>query len=144
MIRLAAALVAVAGLWVTRKKATKPVAPWMWKVAIWSFPLALAANIMGWVFTEMGRQPWIVFGLMSTRDGVSPGVSGLEVLISLIAFTAIYAALAVVEVRLIVKAAKKGPDGLVEYQQQKNRFSIDGLPTGLPPDPAHESVESPE
>lgn len=41
-------------------------------------------------------------------------------------------------------ASKKGPDGLVEYQQQKNRFSIDGLPTGLPPDPAHESVESPE
>ncbi len=59
---IAAALVAVAGLWVTRKGAKKPVAPWMWKVAIWSFPLALAANIMGWVFTEMGRQPWIVFG----------------------------------------------------------------------------------
>jgi cytochrome d ubiquinol oxidase subunit I len=58
----------------------------------------------------MGRQPWIVFGLMSTRDGVSPGTSGLEVLISLISFTAIYAALAVVEVRLIVKAAQKGPD----------------------------------
>ena len=107
---IAAALVAVAGLWVTRKGAKKPVAPWMWKVAIWSFPLALVANIMGWVFTEMGRQPWIVFGLMTTQDGVSPGVSGLEVLISLIAFTAIYAALAVVEIRLIIRAAQKGPD----------------------------------
>jgi len=107
---IAAALVAVAGLWVTRKGAKKPVAPWMWKVAIWSFPLALAANIMGWVFTEMGRQPWIVFGLMTTQDGVSPGVSGFEVLISLIAFTAIYAALAVVEIRLIIRAAQKGPD----------------------------------
>lgn len=107
---IAAALVAVAGLWVTRKGAKKPVAPWMWKVAIWSFPLALAANIMGWVFTEMGRQPWIVFGLMTTQDGVSPGVSGLEVLISLIAFTAIYASLAVVEIRLIIRAAQKGPD----------------------------------
>ncbi len=107
---IAAALVAVAGLWVTRKGAKKPVAPWMWKVAIWSFPLALAANIMGWVFTEMGRQPWIVFGLMTTQDGVSPGVSGLEVLISLISFTAIYAALAVVEIRLIIRAAQKGPD----------------------------------
>lgn len=107
---IAAALVAVAGLWVTRKGAKKPVAPWMWKVAIWSFPLALAANIMGWVFTEMGRQPWIVFGLMTTQDGVSPGVSGLEVLISLISFTAIYAALAVIEIRLIIRAAQKGPD----------------------------------
>ncbi|QNA93607.1 MULTISPECIES: cytochrome ubiquinol oxidase subunit I [unclassified Microbacterium] len=107
---IAAALVAVAGLWLTRKGAKKPPAPWMWKLAIWSFPLALAANIMGWVFTEMGRQPWIVFGLMTTQDGVSPGVSGLEVLISLIAFTAIYAALAVVEIRLIIRAAQKGPD----------------------------------
>ncbi len=107
---IAAALVAVAGLWLTRKGAKKPPAQWMWKLAIWSFPLALAANIMGWVFTEMGRQPWIVFGLMTTQDGVSPGVSGLEVLISLISFTAIYAALAVVEIRLIIRAAQKGPD----------------------------------
>ena len=107
---MAAALVAVVGLWVTRKGAKNPPAPWMWKLAIWSFPLALVANIMGWVFTEMGRQPWIVFGLMTTQDGVSPGVSGVEVLISLIAFTAIYAALAVVEIRLIIRAAQKGPD----------------------------------
>jgi len=104
------ALIALVGLWVTRKNAKRPVAKWMWKIAIWSFPLSLFANIVGWVFTEMGRQPWLVFGLMSTRDGVSPGTSGLEVLISLIAFTAIYAALAVVEIRLIVKAAQKGPD----------------------------------
>lgn len=104
------AFIALVGLWVTRKGAKRPVAKWMWKIAIWSFPLALLANIVGWIFTEMGRQPWIVFGLMSTRDGVSPGTSGLEVLISLISFTAIYAALAVVEVRLIVKAAQKGPD----------------------------------
>jgi len=53
----------------------------------------------------MGRQPWIVFGLMRTEDGVSPGVTGLEVLISLIAFTLIYGVLAVVEFRLIVRAA---------------------------------------
>ena len=102
--------VAVAGLWVTRKNAKREPAAWMWKIAIWSFPLTLGANIVGWVFTEMGRQPWIVFSLMTTQDGVSPGVSGLEVLISLIAFTAIYAILAVVEVKLIVMAAQKGPD----------------------------------
>lgn len=104
------AFIALVGLWVTRKSAKKPPAKWMWKVAIWSFPLALFANIVGWVFTEMGRQPWLVFGLMSTRDGVSPGTTALEVLISLIAFTVIYAVLAVVEIRLIVKAAQKGPD----------------------------------
>lgn len=104
------AFIAVVGLWITRKGAKNPPAPWMWKIAIWSYPLALGANIVGWVFTEMGRQPWIVFSLMTTQDGVSPGVNGVDVLISLIAFTAIYAALAVVEIRLIVRAAQKGPD----------------------------------
>ncbi|WP_295012979.1 cytochrome ubiquinol oxidase subunit I [uncultured Microbacterium sp.] len=104
------ALIALVGLWITRKGAAKPPARWMWNIAIYSFPLSLGANIVGWVFTEMGRQPWIVFSLMTTKNGVSPGVSGVEVLISLIAFTAIYAALAVVEIGLIVKAAKKGPD----------------------------------
>ncbi|WP_251447836.1 cytochrome ubiquinol oxidase subunit I [Microbacterium sp. USTB-Y] len=104
------AFIALVGLWITRKNAKRQPAPWMWKLAIWSFPLSLGANIVGWVFTEMGRQPWIVFSLMTTQNGVSPGVSGVEVLISLISFTAIYAALAVVEIGLIVRAAKKGPD----------------------------------
>jgi len=101
-------LVAVGGLWVTRKG--KSPKTWIWKVAIWSFPLSLLAMSVGWVFTEMGRQPWLVFGLLKTADGVSPNVSGLEILISLIAFTLLYGALAVVEFRLILKAVQKGPD----------------------------------
>ncbi|TDL45166.1 cytochrome ubiquinol oxidase subunit I [Microbacterium oleivorans] len=107
-----ATLISVAGLWVTRRKATRPVAGWMWRVAIWSAPLPLFGSLVGWIFTEMGRQPWIVFGLMHTSDGVSPNVPAWTVLISLIAFTAIYATLAVVEFRLILKAAQKGPDPL--------------------------------
>ncbi|PZU40250.1 MAG: cytochrome ubiquinol oxidase subunit I [Microbacterium sp.] len=116
----AAALVAVAGLWVTRKKATKPVAGWMWKIAIWSAPLPLLGSLVGWVFTEMGRQPWIVFSLMLTEDGVSPNVPGWTVLISLVAFTLIYAALAVVEFGLILKAAQKGPDPLPDPNAPKD------------------------
>ncbi|MGF3057123.1 cytochrome ubiquinol oxidase subunit I [Microbacterium sp. YY-01] len=104
------AFIAVVGLWVTRRGARREPAAWMWKIAIWSYPLALGANIVGWVFTEMGRQPWIVFSLMTTQDGVSPGVEAYHVLISLVAFTAVYAALAVVEIALIVRAAQKGPD----------------------------------
>ncbi|MDX2376858.1 cytochrome ubiquinol oxidase subunit I [Microbacterium sp. LRZ72] len=106
----AAALISLAGLWITRKKATRPVRPWMWRLAIWSAPLPLLGSLVGWVFTEMGRQPWIVFSLMFTEDGVSPRVPGWTVLISLASFTLIYAALAVVEFGLIVKAAQKGPD----------------------------------
>jgi cytochrome d ubiquinol oxidase subunit I len=105
-------LVAVAGLWVTRKG--KSPKTWIWKIAIWSFPMSLLAMSVGWVFTEMGRQPWLVFGLLKTADGVSPNVSGLEILISLIAFTLLYGALAVVEFRLILKAVQKGPDDAPE------------------------------
>ncbi|WES64532.1 cytochrome ubiquinol oxidase subunit I [Microbacter sp. GSS18] len=107
-----AALIAVVGLWVTRKNAKREPAPWMWKVAIWQAPLALLGILVGWIFTEMGRQPWIVFGLMLTEDGVSPNVPGWNVLVSLVAFTLIYLILAVVEFGLIFKAVKKGPDPL--------------------------------
>ncbi|PJJ63382.1 cytochrome ubiquinol oxidase subunit I [Compostimonas suwonensis] len=101
--------VAVVGLWITRK-GRHPKNKWIWKAAIWSFPLSLLAMTVGWTFTEMGRQPWLVFSLLKTEDGVSPNVSGLEVLISLVAFTLIYGTLAVVEFRLVKRAAQKGPD----------------------------------
>ena len=109
-----AALVAVAGLWLTRRKAKRDVPAWAWRLAIWAWPASLLAILVGWIFTEMGRQPWIVFSLMLTEDGVSPSVPGWTVLISLLAFTGIYAALAVVEFGLIMKTAKKGPDPLPE------------------------------
>ncbi|MCS5499142.1 cytochrome ubiquinol oxidase subunit I [Cnuibacter physcomitrellae] len=105
---MAHVLVAVVGLWLTRK-GRMPKQRWVWRVAVWSFPLSLLAMIVGWVFTEMGRQPWIVFSLLKTEDAVSPGVTGLDVLISLIAFTLVYGSLAVVEFRLIIRAIRKGP-----------------------------------
>jgi cytochrome d ubiquinol oxidase subunit I len=113
-------LVAVVGLWFTRKGRTPPWA-WMWKVAIWAFPLSLAAMIVGWIFTEMGRQPWIVFSLMKTQDGVSPGTTGLEVLISLLAFTAVYGTLAVVEFKLIKRAAQKGPAPVEDHLDEEGK-----------------------
>ncbi|MGE3328477.1 MAG: cytochrome ubiquinol oxidase subunit I, partial [Acidimicrobiia bacterium] len=59
-------------------------------------------------FTEMGRQPWIVFGLMPTSAGVSPGTTLTEVLISLIGFTLVYGFLAIIEVRLLLKTIHGG------------------------------------
>ena len=69
------------------------------------------ANSFGWIFTEMGRQPWVVFGLMTTANAVSPGVSVGEVLTSLVTLTLLYAVLAVVEVGLMlqVRRAGRGP-----------------------------------
>ncbi|MCS4276015.1 cytochrome ubiquinol oxidase subunit I [Mycetocola lacteus] len=100
-------IVAAVGLFVTRKGRSPK--RWVWRVAIWSFPASLLAMSIGWVFTEMGRQPWIVFGLLKTKDAVSPELTGFQVLLSLIGFTIVYGALAVVEFGLIRKAAIAGP-----------------------------------
>ena len=76
--------------------------------------LAVLASSAGWIFTEIGRQPWIVFGLMGTAAGVSPGVPATTVLLSLIVFTLVYATLAVIEVGLLVRAIRIGPPERVE------------------------------
>ena len=122
-----AALISAVGLWVTRKKMELP--KWMWKVAIWSAPLPMLASLVGWVFTEMGRQPWIVFGMMTTEQGVSPGVPGWVVLTSLIVFTIVYGALAVVEFKLIVNAAKAGPPEITMSDDDDTEPSQDHLAT---------------
>jgi cytochrome d ubiquinol oxidase subunit I len=113
---LVAMLVAVVGLVVTCKGRTQ-LPKWVWNTAIWATPLALLAISVGWTFTEMGRQPWIVFSLMKTADGVSPGVTGLDVLISIVVFTLIYGVLAVVEFGILRKAVAAGPDVLVAQDE---------------------------
>ncbi|MGC5409941.1 cytochrome ubiquinol oxidase subunit I, partial [Streptomyces sp. DT225] len=85
-----------------------------WIVALWTLLFPLIANSWGWIFTEMGRQPWVVYGVLRTRDAVSPGVSQGEVLTSLIVFTVLYAVLAVIEVRLLLKYIKAGPPELTD------------------------------
>lgn len=73
--------------------------------------LPLLANSFGWIFTEMGRQPWIVNGVLPTAAAVSPTVSTFSVILSMVLYTAIYAAGAVVEVSLLLKYIKLGlPD----------------------------------
>ncbi|WP_218105243.1 cytochrome ubiquinol oxidase subunit I [Micromonospora rhizosphaerae] len=107
---LTAAAIALLVLWAQRKGRT-PTSRWLLRAGLVMPVLPLLANSFGWIFTEMGRQPWIVFGEMLTRNGVSRSVSLTEVLTSFTAFTLIYAALAVVEFRLLVRYAKAGvPD----------------------------------
>jgi len=70
--------------------------------------LPLLANSLGWIVAEMGRQPWVVYGLMLTRDGISPNVSAGSMLLTTIVFTIIYGLLAAVAVYLVHKFAKPG------------------------------------
>ncbi len=119
-----AMLIAVVGLWLTRK-GNIDLKKWQWNTAIWMSPMPLLAIAIGWMFTEMGRQPWIVFKLMKTADGVSPGVSASDVLISLIVFTLLYGVLAVVEFKLLMKAVKQGPnDDLIAENKDADKLSV--------------------
>jgi cytochrome d ubiquinol oxidase subunit I len=104
---LLAGLIALLGLWWTRRGRI-PERRWFWRVCTWSIALPILASSFGWIFTEMGRQPWAVYGVLTTRQGVSL-VSAGEVLTSLIVLTALYGVLAVVEVGLMLKYAKAGP-----------------------------------
>jgi len=84
-------------------------AKWM-KWVPWVLVLPYLANASGWILTEMGRQPWIVYGLLKVQDAVSPNLTPVDLLISLIGYTAVYGSLAVAMVYLMKKYAIAGPD----------------------------------
>jgi cytochrome d ubiquinol oxidase subunit I len=87
---------------------------WFLKLALWGIALPFLANSLGWIFTEMGRQPWAVYGVLKTAGASSPTVGSGLVWTSMIGFTILYGVLAVVEVYLMAKYAKAGPDEAVE------------------------------
>jgi cytochrome d ubiquinol oxidase subunit I len=110
-IGMLAAVAAVWVLWRMRREGTIPMKRWVPIMAILLPFTGVLGNSFGWIFTEMGRQPWVVFGLMPTAAGVSPGVSAGEVWLTMIGFTLVYGLLAVVEVRLLISTIKTGlPD----------------------------------
>jgi cytochrome d ubiquinol oxidase subunit I len=75
-----------------------------------ALPLPYVAAQLGWLLAEVGRQPWIVYGVLRTSDGVSKSISVPQVLASLTGFTLLYGFLAVVDIYLLMKFARKGPD----------------------------------
>ncbi len=117
--------VAIAGLWFTRG-GRLPEKRWVWRLAMLSLTLPFVGNSAGWIFTEMGRQPWTVFGLFKTEDSVSPTLSTGAALTSVILLTTVYGILAIIEGRLMVKYIKLGP-----ITEEEALASIDKAP---PPD----------
>ena len=118
-----AGLFALFALYATRKKRI-PTSTWFLRGAIAMPFLPLIGIGIGWIFTEMARQPWVVFGLMRTQDGVSPTVSAGEVLTSLVVFTILYAFLAVIEFGLLTNAIKVGPPDHVAITENVNEDNV--------------------
>ncbi|MEJ5223936.1 MAG: cytochrome ubiquinol oxidase subunit I, partial [Anaerolineales bacterium] len=71
----------------------------------YTIPMPFIAGVAGWVTTEMGRQPWVVQGLLRTEQAISPNLTAPDVAISLVGFTAIYAILTWVMIRLMMRFA---------------------------------------
>ncbi|WP_298439714.1 cytochrome ubiquinol oxidase subunit I [Geobacter sp.] len=84
--------------------------PLFLKVLVYAIPLPYIANQLGWVVAEVGRQPWIVYGVLKTSDAVSRSVTTAQVVGSLAGFTLLYGFLGVVDIYLLIKYARKGPD----------------------------------
>ncbi|MEI3610277.1 cytochrome ubiquinol oxidase subunit I [Pseudogracilibacillus sp. SO10305] len=77
------------------------------KLITYGMALPFIANTAGWILTEIGRQPWVVYGIMRTEDAVSPSVSAGEMLFSLLTFVTLYTILAIITIYLFVRHIKK-------------------------------------
>jgi cytochrome d ubiquinol oxidase subunit I len=121
----AAALAALGALWLTRR-GRFPKGKWFPRVALLAIATPYLANACGWIFTEMGRQPFVVApnptGIdgvwMFTAQAVSPGVTVGEALTSVIALTAVYAVLAVIEIYLMAKYVRSGVPAVMPTEDE--------------------------
>ncbi|MBT0727700.1 cytochrome ubiquinol oxidase subunit I [Rosenbergiella australiborealis] len=100
-------LLGVTSLWLRYKKRLYDSRPFLWFTLLMG-PSGLLAMVAGWFTTEIGRQPWVVYGVLRTRDAVSPH-SALQMTFSLIAFIVIYASVFGIGYVYLIRLIKKGP-----------------------------------
>jgi cytochrome d ubiquinol oxidase subunit I len=106
------------GLWLMYRRRVDS-SKWFLRLAVPALLLPFVANATGWIFTEVGRQPWVVYGLLKTAKGVSPVGTGY-VVTTLVGFTAIYTLLAIIDFGLMARYAKLDPDAVDEHGQPRS------------------------
>lgn len=102
-------LLSIVGIYLWRKRKIEHSSLFL-KLLIPAISFPFLANTFGWIMTEIGRQPWTVFGLMTTADAISPNVSAGMILFSMIMYLLIFTILLVVMVYLMIREIKKGPE----------------------------------
>ena len=83
--------------------------PWLLRIAVLAIPLPWVAAEMGWIVAEFGRQPWIIEGVLPTAAAVS-NLGATSLLITIAGFVTIYTILFVIEMGLMLRAIRKGPE----------------------------------
>ncbi|MFJ8262548.1 cytochrome ubiquinol oxidase subunit I [Rummeliibacillus sp. NPDC094406] len=106
-------LLSLLGLWFANR-GTIANQKWFLRLMIGAIAVPFIANTTGWIMTEIGRQPWTVFGYYTTAQSVSPNVSKGQLLFSTISFSSAYVILAVVMIMMVVRVAKQGPDAILK------------------------------
>lgn len=96
-------------IWAFMQRKKENIDPRLLGVLPWAIPLPYVVIALGWTVAEIGRQPWIVFNLMRTKDAVSP-VDPTNILISLVAFCVVYTLLGILDIYLLAKYSRKGPE----------------------------------
>lgn len=111
MVAIGMALIAlsVAGLWYWRRGALFETR-WLLHLFVWAVALPQIANQAGWFAAEMGRQPWVVYGLLRTSDALSRAVSAQHILFSLVLFSLAYVVLLVLFLYLLTRKIQHGPE----------------------------------
>jgi cytochrome d ubiquinol oxidase subunit I len=102
-------LIPLAGLWLVRKGPLER-RRWFLRAAVAGAFLPPLANLSGWIFTEMGRQPWVVYGLLKTSDARSPLVGSVSIIITIVGYTLLYGILLLIGGRLFFKEMDHGPE----------------------------------
>jgi cytochrome d ubiquinol oxidase subunit I len=95
--------------WLLRKGRLFQFRPMLW-VLMLSFPFPYIANTTGWMTAELGRQPWLIYGLMRTSEGTSSHVSAGNTLFTLIGFMGMYTVLSVLFLFLVYREIEHGPE----------------------------------
>jgi cytochrome d ubiquinol oxidase subunit I len=101
-------------LWKRRLESTR----WLLWVLMLSFPFPYIANTAGWMTAELGRQPWLVYGLMRTAGGISPTVSAGNTLFTLLGFMGMYMLLGLLFLFLVMREVLHGPGGAVKIENK--------------------------
>ena len=106
------------GLWL-RWKGRLVSTAWFLRTCEWVAPLGFVAVLAGWTTTEVGRQPWTVYGLLRTADSVSPSLTGTDVLISLLGYMAAYLVIFPAGILIMARFMRKGPGPVGEDEVEE-------------------------
>jgi len=117
-------LLSALAVWVLRRRELLE-RRWFRRLSVAGIALPFIANTTGWIFTEAGRQPWIVYGLLTTTKGVS-SVPAADVLATLITFLLVYSVLGAVAFVLILRYARRPLDE-PEHELHPGIAAVPGL-----------------